>query len=115
MNTYLENALNQENNEEKTKIRKAIKDNFKKRECFSLIRPVEDEKELQNLESLPESKFRNEFLVQCKQLRELIYDNISAKAINGRILTGENLISFLEDIVNSINSGGVPVIENSWK
>lgn len=113
INDYLENALNQETNLEKIKVRKSIKEFFSYRECYSLVRPVEDEKDLQNLENT--QSLRKEFIDQCSLLREKVFSLLTPKSINGKILTGINLTVFLEDIVNSINNGGVPIIENSWK
>lgn len=115
INDYLENVLNQEGNEEKSKVRRAIKESFKKRDAFGLVRPMENEKDLQNLENLDDTKLRKEFQSQCKELRDMVFESIFPKSLNGRILTGENLINFLIDIVQSVNSGSIPVIENSWK
>lgn len=112
---YLENALNLETNEEKTKIRKAIKDNFKIRDCFTLIRPVENEKDLRNLEELSKYEFRDEFLNQCEILRTRVFSQLEPKSLNGKILSGNNLVSFLTDVIKAVNSGSIPVIENSWK
>ena len=53
--TYFENALTEQkgssdNIETKNRIRRLIKHFFKDRDCFTLVRPVEEEKELQNLQ-----------------------------------------------------------------
>ena len=112
---FLENALNLDTSEEKSRIRKSIKQNFKNRDCFTLVRPVENETDLQNLENLDPSQFRETFIQQCEELRRKIFYDIKPKTLNGKLLTGENLISFLENVVDSVNSGAVPVIENSWK
>lgn len=111
---YLETALNQETSKDKAQIRKSIKGYFTKRDCYSLIRPVEDERDLQNLENLDENMFRNEFIQQCNALRKRIFSNLTPKKINNKLLTGFNLISFLDNIVETINLGKIPVIENSW-
>lgn len=113
INDYLENALNQESNNEKIKVRKSIKEYFSYRECFALIRPVENEKDLQNLEN--SENLRKEFVEQCFELRNKVFSLLTPKSINGKILTGYNLSVFLEDIVSAINNGSIPIIENSWK
>jgi hypothetical protein len=51
---YFENALQQQkgssdNVETKNRIRRLIKHFFKDRDCYTLVRPVEEEKELQKL------------------------------------------------------------------
>ena len=49
---------------EKNLIRKKIKNYFIERYCFPLVRPVENEKDIQNLMNLPETNIRAEFLNQ---------------------------------------------------
>ena len=119
-NQYLENSLmEQEGNTdviiEKNLIRKKIKNYFIERYCFPLVRPVENEKDLQNLMNLPDDKIRSEFLSQSINLREMLFSKVGPKNFGNKILSGEMLIDLLESIINSINSGAIPVIENSWK
>ena len=66
-NQYLENSLTEQEGTsdiiiEKNLIRKKIKNYFIERYCFPLVRPVEEEKDLQNLMNLPDNKIRSEFL-----------------------------------------------------
>lgn len=42
-------------------IRESIKSLFPNRECFALVRPMADEKQLQRLESVPPEQMRPEF------------------------------------------------------
>ena len=119
-NQYLENSLTEQEGTseiilEKNIIRKKIKNYFIERYCFPLVRPVEDEKELQNLMYLPDNKIRSEFLTQSLNLKQSIYSKVKPKNFGGKILSGEMLIDLLESIINSINNGAIPVIENSWK
>ena len=100
---------------EKNLIRKKIKNYFVERYCFPLVRPVENEKDLQNLMNLPDNNIRSEFLLQCSNLKKMLYDKIKPKNFGGKILSGIMLINLLESIINSINNGAIPVIENSWK
>ena len=79
------------------------------------MRPVENEKDLQNLMNLPDNKIRPEFLLQSNNLKNNIFSKIKPKNFGGNILSGEMLIALLESIINSINNGAIPVIENSWK
>ena len=117
---YLENALmNQkgstESIEEKNLVRKMIKTYFLERDCFPMVRPVENERDLQKLQSLSDDKIRPEFLRQSEMLRNKIYMKIKPKNFNGKILSGQMLINLLESIIVAINEGAIPVIENSWK
>ena len=116
---YLENALMEqkgstESIEEKNLVRKMIKTYFNERDCFPMVRPVENENDLQNLMNLPDNKIRPEFLKQSNMLRNKIYMKIKPKTFNGKILSGQMLIDLLDSVVNAINEGAIPVIENSW-
>ena len=116
---YLENALMEqkgstESIEEKNLVRKMIKTYFVERDCFPLVRPVENENDLQNLMTLPEDKIRPEFIKQSNMLRNKIYMKIKPKNFNGKILSGQMLVDLVESVVNAINEGAIPVIENSW-
>ena len=117
---YLENSLMEQEGTsetilEKNLIRKKIKNYFIERDCFPMVRPVENEKDLQNLMNLPDDDIRPEFLTQSNHLREMIYTKVKPKNFGGKILSGEMLIELVESIINSINDGAIPVIENSWK
>jgi len=117
---YLENSLMEQQGTtdtilEKNLIRKKIKNYFIERDCFPMVRPVENEKDLQNLMNLPDDDIRPEFITQSNHLREMIYSKVKPKNFGGKILSGEMLIELLESIINSINDGAIPVIENSWK
>ncbi len=117
---YLENALmeqkgSSESIEEKNLVRKMIKTYFLERDCFPMVRPVEGEKELQKLMTLSDSFIRPEFLRQCEMLRNKIYMKIKPKTFNGQFLSGQMLINLLRSIIDAINEGAIPVIENSWK
>ena len=63
---YLESALaplpgKDRGTAAKNQIRESIVGLFPERECFALVRPVSDEKQLQALDSLPASQLRPEF------------------------------------------------------
>ena len=117
---YLENSLQEQEGTtdtiiEKNLIRKKIKNFFLERDCFPMVRPVENEKDLQNLMNLPDENIRPEFIEQSNHLRQMIYTKVKPKNFGGKILSGEMLIELVESIVNAINDGAIPVIENSWK
>ena len=117
---YLENSLMEQEGTtdtiiEKNLIRKKIKNYFLERDCFPMVRPVENEKDLQNLMNLKDEEIRPEFITQSNHLREMIYSKVKPKNFGGKILSGEMLIELVESIINSINDGAIPVIENSWK
>ena len=117
---YLEKALedvngNDEIINEKNRVRKLIRTYFPERDCFTLVRPVENEKDLQNLEYLPDEELRNEFIEQAKIFREKIMNIATPKTFHKKLLSGSMLIELIQNILDTINSGSIPIIENSWK
>jgi len=116
---YLENSLqpqkgNSDAIEEKNRIRRMIKQFFKDRDCFTMVRPVENELDLQKLQSLPDDAFRPEFQHQVENLRSRIYKKTKPKILNGKVLNGEMLLELCLAYTEAINTGSVPNIQNAW-
>ena len=117
---YLENALEELNGlsstiEEKNRVRSLIKAYFPERDCFCMVRPIENESSLQNLQNLPENNFRKEFLEQSKIFRNKVLKKTKPKRFRNKLLSGSMLVELVQSILDSINSGSIPIIENSWK
>ena len=117
---YLESALenkigNSEMIEEKNKVRNLIKTYFPERDCFTMVRPVEKEEELQNLQNLPDESLRKEFLIQAQNFRNKVCNLVSPKTFHKKALNGNMLIELIQHILDAINNGAIPVIETSWK
>jgi len=88
---YLENALKQQTGnsdqiDEKNKLKSLICNYFTERDCYTLVRPVENESDLQNLQSIEESLFRKEFLEQSSLFRNKVYKKVKPKVLNGRFM-----------------------------
>ena len=117
---YLENALEELSGmsttiEEKNRVRALIRAYFPERDCFVMVRPIEEERDLQNLQNLPDNQFRKEFLEQSKIFRNKVMKKTKPKRFNNKILSGAMLVELVQSILDSINSGSIPIIENSWK
>jgi len=117
---YLENCLkvvkgDSEMIEEKNKLRKLIMTYFPERDCHTLVRPLENEALLQQLMTLDDKEFRKEFNEQAESFRTKVFSKVKPKSFFGKVLSGEMVVQMLKSILDSINSGSVPVIENSWK
>ena len=117
---YLENALRElsgltKKKKKKNRIRNLIRGYFPERDCFVMVRPTEDEHDLQNLQNLPDNNFRKEFLEQSKIFRNKVMKKTKPKRLNGKLLSGAMLVEFVQNVLDSINSGGIPVIEDSWR
>ena len=113
---YLEKVLEGTKNiqDPKNKIRKLIKAYFKDRDCFTMVRPLTNENQLQNLEDLAPDKLRPEFLEQIIGLRKKVLGRVKVKTLNGKPLTGEMYLNLVKGLIGALNSGNVPNIENTW-
>lgn len=116
---YLENSLNPQKGvsdavESKNRVRRLIKHFFRERDCSTMVRPLENEKDLQRLNTLEDEFFRPEFLEQTKQVQKKIFKKVKPKQMNGRSLTGGMLLEVTKAYLKAINSGSVPNIENAW-
>ena len=128
---YMENALREENtnmlslNEynkgvieeinKKNEIRKIIKLFFKERDCYTLIRPIHDEKKLKIIDQIPQEQLRPEFLSQMNILVGKIFENIRPKNINGGYMNGPMFLNLAKMYIDSLNSDELPNINTSWK
>ena len=117
---YLENSLkeikgNNEIIEEKNKVRNLIKTYFPERDCFTMVRPVEKESDLQIMQNLPDQRLRKEFLEQAQIFKNKVLQITKPKMFMKKNVTGSILVDLVQSILNSINGGSIPVIENSWK
>ena len=117
---YLDNALedlpgNSDVIEEKNRVRNLIRNYFKEKDLFVMVRPVEEESDLQNLQNLPDEKLRKEFLEQAKFFRNKVIKKTKPKIFKKKNLDGYMLVELVQSILDAINNGSIPVIENSWK
>ena len=73
-------------------MRRLLSTFFKERDCYTLVRPLTKEENLQNLDKLDFEKLRPEFLEQVISLRKKILNKIKLKTLNNCILTGQMYI-----------------------
>ena len=116
---YLEHVLDYEKNsgssdDSKHKIRKLIKTYFKDRDCSTLIRPMSNEKSLQDLASVDESELRPEFLTQILNLRKKVISRVKHKTFKGTNLDGAMFVNIIKSLTEAINTGKMPSIKNTW-
>ena len=116
---YLEQSLREQRGtsdavENKNRVRRMIVSFFRDRDCFTMVRPTEDERDLQKLQEMQNERMRPEFLAQMEALRAKIFKRVKPKALNGRCVTGETLLELCEAYTQAINSGNVPCIESAW-
>ena len=116
---YFENALNPQKGlsdavESKNRTRRLLKHFFRDRDCCTLVRPLENEKDLQRLDSMKDEDMRPEFIDEIKKLRKKIFKKVKPKTLNGKIFTGPMVVEICKAYLIAINSGNVPNIENAW-
>ena len=99
----------------KNGVRTAIKQLFPRRDCAALVRPAADERDLQNLDSLPASALRPEFAKGLDAVTRRVFDLASPKRIGASVLTGPALAGLTRAYVAALNAGAVPTIATAWQ
>lgn len=105
--------------EEHNAIRATIKRFFPERFCCTLIRPVDEEYDLQSLSNpkayLGENSIlKPDFVEQVSQLREFIFSQMPVKSIGNIGLRGIDYIHVVEKYIEAINQGAIPMIDDSY-
>ncbi|CAG9322968.1 unnamed protein product [Blepharisma stoltei] len=119
-NEYLENCLEllpgqTDEIKQKNEIRKILTSFFKERECFTFIRPVNNEKKLRNIQEVPYEELREEFKTQMSEFIARVQETTRVKMIDGVAVNGKLLASMLEIYVDAINQNAVPTISTAWE
>lgn len=99
----------------KNNIRESIKALFPDRDCFTLVRPVNEEEALAKLDTLPSSQLRPEFKQGLANLTKLTFQKAMPKRLGSQVLTGASLAALAEAYVGAINAGAVPTIATAWQ
>jgi len=99
---------------EKNRLRSLLRSFFPKRDCTTLVRPSNDEKDLQNLDKKDEKDLRPEFVEQMNQLIQRITTTVRPKMVLGKPINGKLFGALCKSYVDAINKGAAPVIQDSW-
>jgi len=99
----------------KNNIRSSIANLFPNRDSFTLVRPMNDEKQLQRMAELRPEEFRPEFRSGVTELLRRIFANAAPKTVGGACMTGPMLAGLAEMYVTAINNGAVPTIATAWQ
>ena len=120
---YLEQSLAQQSSfstdaQARNRVRRSLTGFFKRRDCFTLVRPVDDEEQLAQVDTLPESSLRETFRSQLTELRSHILDDLAKPKVGmsgkGEFVTGRMLGGLACAYVAAINARAVPSISNAW-
>ncbi|XP_010684335.1 uncharacterized protein LOC104898902 isoform X3 [Beta vulgaris subsp. vulgaris] len=99
----------------KNEIRESIRALFPDRECFTLVRPLNSESELQQLDQTPLHKFRPEFRSGLDALTRFAFERTRPKQVGATILNGPVLAGLTQSFLDALNNGAVPTISSSWQ
>lgn len=110
---YLERALSIDNDTTaKGTVRKCLRSFFPNRLCCTVVRPCDNEEDLQALNQ--KANIRPKFHQQIDDLRNRIARVLQPKGLRGKPISGSLLVCLAQSLVDSINRGMAPVIEDSW-
>jgi hypothetical protein len=97
------------------RVRQMMRTFFGDRRCYTLVRPAEDEKALQALETRPFSELRPEFQDQFVCFERSLAAGLQAKTLRGVEINGQMLASLAQTYVSGVNeamaSGGAGGVE----
>ena len=100
----------------RNRVRTSISGFFKNRHCVPLVKPVENDEHLHDLQSVPPSGLRQAFLQGIDGLKDRLFQQAKPKTLGGsdRPVTGPILVQLARHYVQAINGGGVPSITDAW-
>ncbi|KAL9265135.1 Guanylate-binding protein 3-like protein [Drosera capensis] len=99
----------------KNEIRESIRALFPDRECFTLVRPLNSERELQRLDQIPLEKMRPEFRSGLDALTRFVFERTRKNQLGATVLNGPMLAGITQSFLDAINNGAVPIITSSWQ
>mmetsp|Transcript_29105 Transcript_29105/g.49339 ORF Transcript_29105/g.49339 Transcript_29105/m.49339 type:complete len:810 (+) Transcript_29105:123-2552(+) len=116
---YLEKSLRPQKGrgkriQEKNETRRLLTELFPSRDCVTMVRPVYDERQLRNLNSVSSDKLRVEFKQSLATLKSKIW-NSGVKMIDGNPVNGPAFIHLARSYTKAINSGSAPTIKTAWQ
>ena len=99
----------------KNQVRKVISNFFKVRDCRTLIRPVDDEETLANIELIDweSAHIKNKFRQQSDEFIKYLKETCKIKIINNKKFNGQMLLGLSMDFCEAVNNNETPTIENS--
>ncbi|WCJ27102.1 Guanylate-binding family protein [Euphorbia peplus] len=99
----------------KNEIRDSIRALFPDRECFTLVRPLNNENDLHRMEQIAMDKLRPEFRAGLDALTKFVFERTRPKQHGATIMTGPILVGITESYLEALNNGAVPTISSSWQ
>eukprot|EP00826_Nyctotherus_ovalis_P043660 TRINITY_DN4624_c0_g2_i1.p1 TRINITY_DN4624_c0_g2~~TRINITY_DN4624_c0_g2_i1.p1 ORF type:complete len:870 (-),score=280.12 TRINITY_DN4624_c0_g2_i1:153-2762(-) len=112
---YLEDNLKpqpatDEEGTRKNAIRQTISSFFLERDCFTLVRPVNEESKIAHIEDMKYRDLRPEFTKACDSLIQKILGRARVKTVNGTPLTASMFMGLALEYTQSLNDHEAPTI-----
>lgn len=112
---YLEDNLKpqpaaDEEGTRKNAIRQTISSFFLERDCFTLVRPVNEESKIAHIEDMKYRDLRPEFTKACDSLIQKILGRARVKTVNGIPLTASMFMGLALEYTQSLNDHEAPTI-----
>ncbi|XP_042027997.1 guanylate-binding protein 2-like isoform X1 [Salvia splendens] len=99
----------------KNEIRESIRALFPDRECYTLVRPLSNENDLQRLDQIPLDKLRPEFKSGLDSFTRFVFERTRPKQMGGTVMTGPIFARITQSFLDALNNGAVPTITSSWQ
>ncbi|KAE9599265.1 putative guanylate-binding protein [Lupinus albus] len=99
----------------KNEIRDSVRALFPDRECFTLVRPLNKENDLQRLDQISLEKLRPEFRSGLDSLVKFVFERTRPKQVGATMMTGPVLVGITQSYLDALNHGAVPTISSSWQ
>ncbi|KAK1557885.1 hypothetical protein Q3G72_033681 [Acer saccharum] len=117
---YMEHFLrpvqgNKEGIAAENETRDSIRALFPDRECFRLVRPLNNEDDLRRLDQISLDKLRPEFRSGLDAFTKFVFERTRPKQVGTTVMTGPVLISITESYLDALNNGAVPTIPSLWQ
>ncbi|CAI9292999.1 unnamed protein product [Lactuca saligna] len=99
----------------KNEIRESIRALFPDRDCFTLVRPLSNENELQRLDQISMEKLRPEFKAGLDELTRFVFERTRPKQLGSTVMNGPIFAGITQSFLDALNNGAVPTITSSWQ
>lgn len=99
----------------KNAIRAHLRQYFRDRDCFTLVRPTQNDNDLQHLNTVPEYSLRPEFVAATKKLKALISERVRPKSFRNKPCSPAQFLEMAKHFASAINAGGIPSISSHWE
>mmetsp|Transcript_2652 Transcript_2652/g.5293 ORF Transcript_2652/g.5293 Transcript_2652/m.5293 type:complete len:559 (-) Transcript_2652:30-1706(-) len=112
---YLESALRPApGQDEKNRLREAIRELFVERSCVALPRPCDREADLRQIQRMPYESLRPQFRSKVEAFVAGVYRSLKPKRLRGSHVSGAMFVALAAEYCKAINSSGVPTIHSAW-